>query len=85
MITESSQANHDEEFLENWMKWRLYLSSSADQRVTVYPNTRVSLTNMVSRTNTQHSGRESHPSDISRTNLTTGSPNYSQYYSLWEY
>ena len=81
MITESSQANHDEEFLENWMKWRLYLSSSADQRVTVYPNTRVSLTNMVSSTNTQ----QSHPSDISRTNLTTGSQNYSQYYSLWEY
>merc|ERR550532_2533803 len=26
MIAESSESNPDEEFLENWTKWRLYLS-----------------------------------------------------------
>ena len=47
MIAESSNPNYGEECLENWLKWRLYLSSSADQRLTVYPNTRVSLANLV--------------------------------------
>merc|ERR1719507_914703 len=46
MIAESSEANPDEEFLENWTKWRLYLSVEPGKTVTVYPNTRLSLANM---------------------------------------
>ena len=47
MIAESSESNPDEEFLENWTKWRLYLSVEPGNTVTVYPNTRLSLANMV--------------------------------------
>merc|ERR1711874_267029 len=46
MITESSESNPDEEFLENWTKWRLYLSEEPGNTATVYPNTRLSLANM---------------------------------------
>ena len=47
MIAESSESNPDQEFLENWTKWRLYLSVEPGNTVTVYPNTRLSLANMV--------------------------------------
>ena len=48
MIAESSESNPDEEFLENWTKWRLYLEpAKPGNTVTVYPNTRLSLANMV--------------------------------------
>ena len=47
MIAESSDTNPGEEFLENWTKWRLFLSVGPAKTVTVYPNTRLSLANLV--------------------------------------
>ena len=47
MIAESSETNQDEDFLENWTKWRLFLSVGPANTVTVYPNSRLSLANLV--------------------------------------
>ena len=47
MIAETSEPNLEEEFLENWTKWRLYLTMEPGTTVTVYPNSRLSLANMV--------------------------------------
>merc|ERR1711953_37478 len=46
MIEESSETNQDEDFLENWTKWRLFLSVGPANTVTVYPNSRLSLANL---------------------------------------
>ena len=50
MIQDNSEINENREDLrlENWTKWRLYLFQSTGEKIKVYPNMQLSITNLVS-------------------------------------
>ena len=50
MIQDNSKINENRKDLrlENWTKWRLYLFQSTGEKIKVYPNMQLSITNLVS-------------------------------------
>jgi len=68
MIQDNSEINENREDLrlENWTKWRLYLFQSTGEKIKVYPNMQLSITNLTFPIHAEFEWRPEYSVEIER-------------------